>query len=272
MADTALKFGPEWLRALTEPQGGSGGVLYTPPLPNMKLADYRYGREEMLALFDKNVKPPEDLAQFGTLFVEKCQFPLNLMQMSEEESRAWQRGANSDASLRPYGPPGKRPPSPNGGRGRGRGRGSVPYYDRNRSMDDEMDGVRRGLEGPSVERGFPRGPARNGLGFDRQTSERGWFDRGDRQAAREEELNGVVSPRKGYTRAPFDDWRRGGEGGEVGAGQGSVAGVTGVPGQGGTGQVAGQGDADGWRTTGARRWGGAGAGLAQGQGWRSGDR
>ena len=62
-------------------------------------------------------------------------------------------------------------------------------------MDDEMDGVRRGLEGPSVERGFPRGPARNGLGFERQNSERGWFDRGDRQAAREEELNGVVSPR-----------------------------------------------------------------------------
>ena len=25
MADTALKFGPEWLRALTEPQGGEGG-------------------------------------------------------------------------------------------------------------------------------------------------------------------------------------------------------------------------------------------------------
>jgi len=264
MADTALKFGPEWLRALTEPQGGNGGVLYTPPLPNMKLADYRYGREEMLALFDKNVKPPEDLAQFGTLFVEKCQFPLNLMQMSEEESRAWQRGANSDASLRPYGPPGKRPPSPSGGRGRGRGRGGVPYYDRNRSMDDEMDGVRRGLDGPSVERGFPRGPARNGLGFERQTSERGWFDRGDRQTSREEDINGVVSPRKGYTRAPFDDWRRGGETGESGTGQGSA----GAPGQGG--QPAGQGDTDGWRTTGARRWGGAGAGLSQGQGWRSG--
>ena len=27
----------------------------------------------------------------------------NLAQMGEEESRAWQRGANSDASLRPFG-------------------------------------------------------------------------------------------------------------------------------------------------------------------------
>jgi len=261
MADTALKFGPEWLRALTEPQGGSGGVLYTPPLPNMKLADYRYGREEMLALFDKNVKPPEDLAQFGTLFVEKCQFPLNLMQMSEEESRAWQRGANSDASLRPYGPPGKRPPSPNSGRGRARGRGSVPYYDRNRSMDDDLDGVRRGLEGPSVERGFPRGPARNGLGFERQTSERGWFDRGDRQGVRDDELNGVISPRKGYTRAPFDDWRRGGDTSDPSQNNGGLSGSQ---------SSNGQGEADGWRTSGTRRWGGAGAGLSQGQGWRSG--
>ena len=117
--------------------------------------------------------------------------------------------------------------------------------------------------------GFPRGRG-GGIGFERQTSERGWwdchhhhyhhghhrhhffhhchlyhnpyhywwmmiprFDRNDRSAAREEEMNGGVSPRKGYTRwvqlfswpfkptssyiditrAPFDDWRRGGEGG-----------------------------------------------------------
>ena len=54
-----------------------------------------------------------------------------MFQMTEEESRAWQRGANSDTILRQFGPaPGKRPPSPGGGRGRGRGRGAAPYYDR----------------------------------------------------------------------------------------------------------------------------------------------
>ena len=79
MADTALKFGPEWLRALTEPQGEGGGVLA--PLSNIKLAEFRYGKEEILALFDKNVKPPEEIVNFGTLFVEKCQYPLNLMQV-----------------------------------------------------------------------------------------------------------------------------------------------------------------------------------------------
>ena len=42
-----------------------------------------------------------------------------------------------------------------------------------------------------------RGSARNGLGgYERQSSERGggWFER-DRQLPREEEVNGVVSPR-----------------------------------------------------------------------------
>ena len=62
----------------------------------------------------------------------------------------------------------------------------------------------------------------------------------------------IFSHRKGYTRAPFDDWRRGGDAGEPGAG----------------GQ---QPDGEGWKTTGAgsRRWGGAGAGLERGQGWRT---
>jgi len=253
MADTALKFGPEWLRALTEPQGEGGGVIT--PLSNIKLAEFRYGKEEILALFDKNVKPPEEIVNFGTLFVEKCQYPLNLMQMTEDESRAWQRGANSDTSQRQFGAPGKRPPSPTGGRGRGRGRAGAPYYDRNRSMDEELleGGVRRGGGiDVSGERGFSRGGSgvRNGIGgYERQTSERGgWFDR---QQSRDEDVNGGVSPRKGYTRAPFDDWRRGGDNnGDAGAGGPQEPG-------------------DGWRTSGNRRWGGAGAGLASGQGWRT---
>ena len=64
--------------------------------------------------------------------------------MTEDESRAWQRGANSDTSQRQFGVPGKRPPSPTGGRGRGRGRAGAPYYDRNRQEwapgSDSMNG------------------------------------------------------------------------------------------------------------------------------------
>ena len=58
-------------------------------------------------------------------------------------------------------------------------------------MDDDLEGLRRGA-GEGV-----RGSARNGLGgYERQSSERGggWFER-DRQLPREEEVNGVVSPR-----------------------------------------------------------------------------
>ena len=61
-------------------------------------------------------------------------------------------------------------------------------------MDDDLEGLRRGAGGEGV-----RGSARNGLGgYERQSSERGggWFER-DRQVPREEEVNGVVSPRLG---------------------------------------------------------------------------
>ena len=55
MADT-LKFGPEWLRQLSS----GGSMTSPPPSPSFggkyKLADNRYGREEMLALFHPNAK------------------------------------------------------------------------------------------------------------------------------------------------------------------------------------------------------------------------
>jgi hypothetical protein len=193
------------------------------------------------------------------------------VQMSEEETKAWQRGANSDASLRPYGPPGgKRPPSPVGrGRGRGgRGGGASSssahaHYDRNRSMDDDF-------AESGAPRGYGRGRSSSGL-YERQTSERGggWFDQGlERNNSRggglvEDELGGggSASPRKGYTRAPFDDWRGmkaggGGEGSEYKGGE------------------------DGWRTSGASsrgsKWGSNSGGGGTGSGapntWRSTER
>ncbi|MGH0186446.1 UNVERIFIED_CONTAM: hypothetical protein FKN15_021595 [Acipenser sinensis] len=55
MAAETLNFGPEWLRALS-----SGGSVTSPPpspaMPKYKLAEYRYGREEMLALYVKENK------------------------------------------------------------------------------------------------------------------------------------------------------------------------------------------------------------------------
>lgn len=53
--------------------------------PRYKLAQHRYGREEMLALFDRNVKAPDDLSTAPPLYVEKTQLPLALIQMSDDE-------------------------------------------------------------------------------------------------------------------------------------------------------------------------------------------
>ena len=74
------------LRALSH-----GDTAVSPPpspslgAPRYKLADHRYGREEMLALFDKMMKAPEDLVITPPLYVEKTQLPLALVQMTDEE-------------------------------------------------------------------------------------------------------------------------------------------------------------------------------------------
>ena len=193
MTDTAgIHFGPAWLRNtfVQPPQGadhsagGPGGGPGTGPgNPNKspanlnimapaKLAEFRYGREEMLALFEipAGFLPPEqnkviaradlwpsaqELEANGN---GKGRFPLNLMgPMSEEEQRAWSSGANSATSMRLY----KKEIIPSGGsmtdrggpgvgrgghgeRGRGRGRG---FFDRHRGPPDDEDGVGRREEG-----------------------------------------------------------------------------------------------------------------------------
>ncbi|XP_018329970.1 GIGYF family protein CG11148 isoform X2 [Agrilus planipennis] len=116
----SMNFGPEWLRNLSSEGsstgGSAGGVKY-------QLADHRYGREEMLALFEKGLPAPSSLTSFSTLYSEQQLTPLALLPQSEEE-RSWQS--------RPI-PPGTL------GRGRGnslergrisRGRGGYQSYTR----------------------------------------------------------------------------------------------------------------------------------------------
>lgn len=52
----------------------------------IKMAEFRYGREEMLALFDRTVLAPDPLKSIQGLHVEKTQPPLALIQMTEEET------------------------------------------------------------------------------------------------------------------------------------------------------------------------------------------
>lgn len=66
--------------------GGAGGGTTNLITPRYQLAEHRYGREEMLALFDRNCKPPEQLSGLQSLFVEKTQLPLALIPMTEDET------------------------------------------------------------------------------------------------------------------------------------------------------------------------------------------
>ena len=66
--------------------GTSVSVPPASPGPNYKLAQFRYGKEEMLALFTKSLKPPninEDVGQF--ILKKEISHPLALMPLTEEE-------------------------------------------------------------------------------------------------------------------------------------------------------------------------------------------
>nr|XP_057923630.1 GRB10-interacting GYF protein 1 isoform X2 [Doryrhamphus excisus] len=202
MTAETLNFGPEWLRALS-----SGGSVTSPPpspaMPKYKLADYRYGREEMLALYIKDNKVPEDMQdkEFAAILQDEPMQPLALVPLTEEEQRNFSMSVNSVAVLRLMGK-GMGGPPPAGvtrGRGaprvgRGRGRGEGGFYQR--SIED-------------VEVGF----GRSSREIHRSQS---WDDRGERrfekplrrEVGRPGFEEGPVGPgRKEYTRADSDNWR-----------------------------------------------------------------
>ncbi|XP_058480118.1 GRB10-interacting GYF protein 1 isoform X2 [Solea solea] len=205
MTAETLNFGPEWLRALS-----SGGSVTSPPpspaMPKYKLADYRYGREEMLALYIKDNNVPEDMQdkEFAAILQDEPLQPLALVPLTEEEQRNFSMSVNSVAVLRLMGKGvggGAAPAGVVRGRGatrggRGRGRGEGGFYQR--SIED-------------VEVGF----GRSAREIHRSQS---WDDRGERRfekpLRREVGRPGfedAVAPagpgRKEYTRADSDNWR-----------------------------------------------------------------
>ncbi|XP_034412498.1 LOW QUALITY PROTEIN: GRB10-interacting GYF protein 1 [Cyclopterus lumpus] len=204
MTAETLNFGPEWLRALS-----SGGSVTSPPpspaMPKYKLAEYRYGREEMLALYIKDNKVPEDMQdkEFAAILQDEPMQPLALVALTEEEQRNFSMSVNSVAVLRLMGKGvgGAAPAGVVRGRGvarggRGRGRGEGGFY-------------QRSIEEPEV-------------GFGRSVREihrsQSWDDRGERRFEKplrrevgrpgfEEAVGPVVPGRKEYTRADSDNWR-----------------------------------------------------------------
>ncbi|XP_060029410.1 GRB10-interacting GYF protein 1 isoform X2 [Erinaceus europaeus] len=199
MAAETLNFGPEWLRALS----GGSSVVSPPPSPAMpkyKLAEFRYGREEMLALYIREHKVPEELQdkEFSAVLQEEPLQPLALEPLTEEEQRNFSLSVNSVAVLRLMG---KGAPPPLGGasrgrgstRSRGRGRGDSGFYQRS---IEEAEGV------------FGRNPRE----IQRSQS---WDDRGDRrfekparrEGARSGFEEGGAAPRKEHARSDSENWR-----------------------------------------------------------------
>ncbi|XP_048505447.1 GRB10-interacting GYF protein 2 isoform X3 [Athalia rosae] len=195
----SMKFGPEWLRNLSGDGcsagggGGGPGILTT---PRYQLAEHRYGREEMLALFDRNCKPPEPLVTFPALYIVQAQQPLALTPMTEEEARSWNSGLTNNVGR------GRGGSVDRGGRGRG-GRGIYPgHYSRGVVFDEPGDGVR-------AETQSFQGRSRP---FDRSQSERGWSERNG--GPEPGDWNGSTSPRKELGRGGVGgsfmegNWRR----------------------------------------------------------------
>ncbi|XP_028998535.1 GRB10-interacting GYF protein 1 isoform X2 [Betta splendens] len=204
MTAETLNFGPEWLRALS-----SGGSVTSPPpspaMPKYKLAEYRYGREEMLALYVKDNKVPEDMQdkEFAAILQEEPMQPLALVPLTEEEQRNFSMSVNSVAVLRLMGKGvgGAAPAGVVRGRGatrgsRGRGRGEGGFYQR--SIEDTEVGFGRSVR--EIHRS------------------QSWDDRGERRFEKPlrrevgrpgfEESGGPGGPgRKEYTRADSDNWR-----------------------------------------------------------------
>lgn len=68
-------------------QGASAGGGQGQPvqLSKPKLAQFRYGREEMLALYTSDIDQPPEANEFSSLFREKPIEPINLTAVTEEE-------------------------------------------------------------------------------------------------------------------------------------------------------------------------------------------
>uniref|UniRef100_A0A8C7MTB1 GRB10 interacting GYF protein 1 n=1 Tax=Oncorhynchus kisutch TaxID=8019 RepID=A0A8C7MTB1_ONCKI len=208
MTAETLNFGPEWLRALS-----SGGSVTSPPpspaMPKYKLAEYRYGREEMLALYIKENKAPEDMQdkEFVSILQDEPMQPLALEPLTEEEQRNFSMSVNSVAVLRLMGKGGGVAPA-----GVARGRGTTRGGGRGRG---------RGESGGFYQRSIEEGEVGFGRGAREIHRSQSWDDRGERRfekpvRAREgvrvgfEEATGVPVPgvpRKDYTRSDSENWR-----------------------------------------------------------------
>ncbi|KAM9312903.1 LOW QUALITY PROTEIN: GRB10-interacting GYF protein 1 [Gastrophryne carolinensis] len=216
MAAETLNFGPEWLRALS-----SGGSVASPPpspaMPKYKLAEYRYGREEMLALYVKENKVPDEMQdkEFAVILNEEPLQPLALLPLTEDEQRNFSMSVNSVPVLRLMGK-GSVPPSGGAPRGRGaargragRGRGDSAVYQR--ALDEgEPAFSRSGREIHRSQSWDDRGDRRFEKPIRREAEEppsSGDAISQERRRVRVGFEESVSASRKEFARSDSDNWR-----------------------------------------------------------------
>ncbi|KAL8581827.1 hypothetical protein ACOMHN_010201 [Nucella lapillus] len=195
MADT-MKFGPEWLRALAD--GSQSPGSNPTPSTKFKLADYRYGHEEMLAHCQSFYDPPAWLRKHPHIFEEETQMPVALASLSEDEERLIAQGVNSQVTIRP----------PRGAHSAARGGRAGLMVDRGRGRGGRGRGevyARGGLENGDVGVGFgrPRGPNKDG-----------WEEVGNRKMERgfSRPFEEVGRGHPHFSRSMSDNWRDKGPG------------------------------------------------------------
>uniref|UniRef100_A0A0K8W315 PERQ amino acid-rich with GYF domain-containing protein CG11148 n=1 Tax=Bactrocera latifrons TaxID=174628 RepID=A0A0K8W315_BACLA len=177
--------------------------------PRNTFPEFRYGREEMLSLFDKNYNMPEILPTFKKIFVEKVQLPLALIPSTDEELLPQVPPVTTQrASWMQRSPVGFNTSTRIGGRGgsvdRGRMRGKPNYhqlYQRPIPMFGEDDP--RSIPA-KTERGWPE---RNGGGDSLST---GGGNMCGISSNSDWSGTPISSPRKEFSSHPrnLENWRR----------------------------------------------------------------
>lgn len=168
-------------------------------MPKYKLAEYRYGREEMLALYVKENKVPDEMQdkEFAVILNEEPLQPLALLPLTEDEQRNFSMSVNSVPVLRLMGK-GAVAPSAGGAprgrgtaRGRGRGRAEAGVYQR--PAEEADSGFGRGREIHRSQSWDDRGERR--------------FEKPIRREAVRVGFEEAAASRKEFARSDSDNWR-----------------------------------------------------------------
>ncbi|XP_057304070.1 GRB10-interacting GYF protein 2-like isoform X3 [Hydractinia symbiolongicarpus] len=173
---SSLTFGPQWVRDLSSGDSGAAAPPNTPPPRKYKLAEFRYGREEMLALLSEDYEIPLGLKEFEDIINERPVAPLAFIPVSEEEERCLIGGVNSLLVLKMTGRGGPGMRGRGGMRGgRGRGRGDYSLH-RSVSSTDDTYGQRSWADSSLSRGGFHR-PVGRGESLEGGTSRPGYDSR-----------------------------------------------------------------------------------------------